>query len=359
MKVRAVVLAGGAGTRFWPASRAGRPKQLLPLTGAAPMLVETITRVLPLTDGWTGVFVAGGRATEAATRALLPDLPSANLLIEPLARNTAPCIAWAADVIARVDGGDSVTVVLPSDHHIADVAAFRKALTLAIESASDGVITTLGVEPTRAETGYGYIEVGPERRAGVRAGVRFVEKPDRTTAEAYLAGGRHLWNAGMFIFRARDMLAAVERHQPAIAEALGRMRGAVLAGASDNEAARPHFPSMPSISVDFGVMEHLAELAVVPASFGWSDVGSWQSAWELADKDPEDNSASPLVVAVEARGNHVHSAGARRDKVVALLGVQDLIVVDTDDALLVAPRDRAQDVRLVVERLKGTRDDLL
>lgn len=357
MKVRAVVLAGGAGTRFWPASRMARPKQLLPLTGAAPMLVETIARVLPLTDGWDGVYVAGGRATEAATRALLPDLPSENLLVEPLARNTAPCIAWAADVIDRAE--ESIVLVLPSDHHVADVAGFRKALGLAIESAAGGVITTLGIEPTRPETGYGYIEVGAETRAGVRAGVRFVEKPDRATAEAYLAGKRHLWNAGMFIFRARDMLAAIERHQPVIHEALGRIRAAVAAGASDNDAARPHFPSMPSISIDFGVMEHLDKLAVVPSSFGWSDVGSWQSAWELATKDAAGNALSQAAVTVEASGNHIVGAGSRRDKIIALLGVNNLIIVDTDDALLVAPRERAQDVRLIVERLKGERDDLL
>lgn len=321
------------------------------------MLAETITRILPLTGGWDGVYVAGGRATEQATRALLPDLPGDNLLVEPVARNTAPCIGWAADVIGKKE--DAIVIVLPSDHHIADVASFRKALGLAIESAADGVITTLGIAPTRPETGYGYIEVGSETRAGVRAGVRFVEKPDRAVAEAYLAGKRHLWNAGMFVFRAQDMLAAIERHQPIIAEALTRMRAEVVAGASENEAARHHFPSMPSTSIDFGVMEHLEQLAVVPSSFGWSDVGSWQTAWELADKDAAGNAVAQGAVTVEARGNHIVRAGSRGGKVIALLGVNDLVVVDTDDALLVVPRERAQDVRLIVERLKGTRDDLL
>jgi mannose-1-phosphate guanylyltransferase len=178
--VRAVILAGGAGTRFWPASRAARPKQLLALTGSEPMLRETISRVLPLTGGWPSIYVAGGRATEAATRSLLPELPAHNLLVEPMPRNTAPCIAWATAVIARTDP-DAIVVVLPSDHHISDVPGFRRALDLAVESARGGAITTLGIRPTRPDTGFGYIELGDGEGPVVEV-VRFTEKPDKARA---------------------------------------------------------------------------------------------------------------------------------------------------------------------------------
>lgn len=351
-EIFAVILAGGAGTRFWPASRAARPKQLLSLTGPRPMLLETAERVRPVVGSWSSIYVAGGSLTEAATRATLPEMPAENLLVEPSPRNTAPCIAWAASRIARTSP-DAVVLVLPSDHHIGDVPAYRRALGLAIEAARTGVIVTLGIRPTRPETGFGYIEVG-EERAGVAAAKRFVEKPDRETASAYLASGRFLWNAGMFVFRARDMVDAIRAHQPAIADALDRFDAAARAGDEDAEVARL-FPMLPSVSIDVGVMEKLDRLAVVPAEFGWSDVGSWEAAYELCDKDEAGNSVGAFLVAVDAKRNHVVDATTAGDKkkVVALLGIEDLVVVETDDALLVMPRSRSQDVRAVVDRIKA------
>ncbi len=356
--VRAVILAGGAGTRFWPASRAAQPKQLLPLTGGKPMILETADRVLPLLSGWSDVLVAGGRATEAATRALMPDLPAANLLVEPAARNTAPCIGWAAAVVAR-QNPEAVVVVLPSDHHVADVPGFRRALELAIESARGGTITTIGVRPTRPETGFGYIELEGKGGAVERV-VRFVEKPPQNRAEAFLAGGKHVWNAGMFIFRACDMLAAIAAHAPGISALLAELDEAARAGDEAGCLDR-RFSAMPSVSIDVGVMEKMDKLAVVPAEFGWSDVGSWEAAWELAAKDASGNARAPEAVYVDARGNHVmdaRSAGQNK-KLIALLGVSDLCVIETDDALLVAPRSRSQDVRLVIEWLKQNRPELL
>lgn len=359
--VHVVVLAGGAGTRFWPASRAARPKQLLPLCGPEPMIAETVRRVLPLVSGPEAVWVATGPALATSTRAALPALRADRMLLEPAARNTAPCIAWAAATIERLDP-DAVLVVLPSDHHIADEAGFRAVLEAAVASARSGVITTIGIRPTRAETGFGYIEIdaadrddhGGHRVAAPRRGVRFVEKPDVATAERFVAGGRHLWNAGMFVFRARDLRAAVRAHAPAIASGLDELDRAAATG-DERAAVERVFPALPSVSIDVGIMEKLDRFAVVPGEFGWSDVGSWQAAWELAERSSAGNHGPDHAVFVDAGGNHVvdlRSDAPSRRRAIALVGVQDLVVVETDDGLLVVPRTRAQDVRLAVEALR-------
>jgi mannose-1-phosphate guanylyltransferase len=359
--VYVLILAGGAGTRFWPASRAARPKQLLPLVGGEPLIRATARRVLPLcgpddASAFRRILVATGRHLVNATRAILPELPEENLLVEPVPRNTAPCIGWAAARVARADP-DAVVVVLPSDHHIADVARFQEVLRAAIASAEAGVITTVGIRPTHPETGFGYIETGDARGGGALSVLRFVEKPDRERAEGFVASGRYLWNAGMFFFRARDMLAAIRAHLPALAEGLTELDDAAARGA-EAETLDHVFPSLPSVSIDHGVMEHMAALAVVPGDFGWSDVGSWRTAWDLGEKDADGNSAPEGTVLIDAQSNLVvdlrqKAAGKR---VIALVGVEDLVVVETDDALLVVPRERAQDVKQVVDALKGRGD---
>jgi len=345
-KVYAVIMAGGAGTRFWPASRSLRPKQLLPLAGAEneTLLAATVRRLDPLVPTDRVVVVTGEHLAEATARAV-PGVPAAQILREPAPRNTAPCIAWANATIARLDP-DAVVMVLPSDHFIADEAAFEKVLAAAVESAERGHVTTVGIVPTRPETGYGYIEVGDRLEGEARAVKRFVEKPDRARAESFVAEGpsRYLWNAGMFFFRVRDMAALIERHLPGVAAGIARM-------GQDPDAVRKIFPTLESISIDHGVMEKAENLAVVPGDFGWNDVGSWQSAWELAPRDAQGNAIGPDDLAIDARNNLVRSLGAKK-KTIALVGVNDLVVVETDDAILVIPRDRAQDVRLVVDALK-------
>lgn len=344
-KVYAVIMAGGAGTRFWPASRSLRPKQLLPLAGTdESLLAATVRRLAPLVTEDRVVIVTGEHLGEATARAV-PGVAPARILREPAARNTAPCIAWANATVSRLDP-DAIVMVLPSDHFIADEKKFRDVLASAVASAERGRVTVIGIVPTRPETGYGYIEVGDVLSGEARSVKRFVEKPDRARAESFVAAGpeRFLWNAGMFFFRVRDMAALLEQHVPGIAAGVARM-------GADPAAVRAIFPTLESVSIDVGVMEKAKDLAVVPGDFGWNDVGSWQSAWELAARDAGGNAVGPNDVAVDAKGNLAVSLGAKK-KTIALVGVNDLVVVETDDAVLVIPRDRAQDVRLVVDELK-------
>jgi len=356
MAVYAVIMAGGAGTRFWPASRAERPKQLLPLAGDPDevLLAATVRRLAPLIPAARVAIATGARLLDATARAL-PEVPRENLLAEPIPRNTAPCIGWATATIARRDP-DAVIAVLPSDHFIGDEEAFRATVARAIESARDGRITTIGILPTRPDTGYGYIEVGRALGGGAYAVERFVEKPGRELAEEYVGGGRHVWNAGMFFFRASAMLAAIDAHLPALATGLRALDAAAARG-EEAAALADVFPTLPAISIDHGVMEKARDLAVVKGDFGWNDVGSWESAWELAPKDAHGNALPSGAIAVDAHGNLVRdmTAGSAR-KVIALVGVDDLVVVETDDALLVMPRGRAQDVRAVVDALKARGD---
>lgn len=354
-----LLLAGGAGTRFWPASRNKRPKQLLPLTGGAPLLAETARRILPLAESWAHISIATGAHLAAETSVVLPDVDSTNLLIEPCARNTAPCIGWAAARLARRDP-DAVLVVLPSDHHIADEAGFLDTVRRAVASAKKGRITTIGIRPTHPETGFGYLETeGAPDDTGTLRGLRFVEKPSHERATEMIESGRFLWNAGMFVFRARDMMDAIRAHVPALAQGLMQIDEGHESG-HESEAVGAIFPTLPSVSIDVGVMERLASFGVVPGDFGWNDIGSWQSAHELADKDDRGNALPHHAVLVDAHNNHVVDLRSSGDheRVIALVGVEDLVIVETDDALLVARRDKAQDVKKVVEELlaRGKRE---
>jgi mannose-1-phosphate guanylyltransferase len=328
MDIYAVILAGGGGTRLWPSSRRKRPKQFLPLApGGRSLLAATVDRVAVPLDH---VLVVTAAPQVAEVRAALPALPAKNVIAEPVARNTAPAIALAAHELIRREAGDAVMAVLPSDHVVTDEAAFREVLEQACATAAQHLVTC-GIRPSRPETGYGYLELGDATEGPAREVRRFVEKPDRVTAAQYISSGRHLWNSGMFFFRADRIWRETQKHLPEAAKAIE----------SGNYAAAP------SISIDYGIMEKASGIWAVSGDFGWNDVGSWTA---LADIFPAQDGNVRLggpQVAIEAKGNVIVG-----DALVALVGVDDLVVVTTGDAVLVMPKERAQDVRAVVQELE-------
>jgi mannose-1-phosphate guanylyltransferase len=342
----AVIMAGGSGTRFWPLSRRVRPKQFLPLAGhGRSLLAETVRRIRPLIPP-ERILVVTAEHLVAATRVEIPDVPAEHVLAEPVGRNTAPCVGWAAARVMRHDP-EARIAVLAADHHIADEAAFLSVVERALDTAHGSALVTIGIPPTRPETGYGYLELGEPVAEGIYRARRFVEKPDQTRAEHFLASGRFLWNSGMFFFRAAAIRAAIRAHLPDLSTALDRFDTAARVG-REAEVVRAEYGTLPAISIDRGVMEKAPEVLVVRGEFGWSDVGSWTTAWELAVKDSRNNAAPQDAVLIDAEGCYVRGAAG---KVVALIGVRDLVIVDTEDALLVVPRERAQEVRTVVEEL--------
>ncbi len=358
--LHAVIMAGGSGTRFWPASRREMPKQLLPIGGAEPLLVRTLGRLRPWIPPERTWIVTTERLVPAV-RGMVPEIPGANVLGEPVGRDTAACAGFAA-VRLLADDPEAVCLVLPADHVIGDGAAFRSAMEAgAAHVERHGGLLTFGVRPTRPETGYGYLRPGPvAARAGgyaVHRLERFIEKPDVDTARRYLAEGGYLWNSGMFAWRAAELLAEIRRQLPGLAEGLEAI-AASLGTPSEAETIARVYPSLPRTSVDFGIMEG-AELAwCIPVEFPWSDVGSWQAAWEVAPRDADGNALQGRVVALDSKG--VMAVSTPGGPTIVVAGVEDLVVVATGDAVLVVPRDRAQLVRDVVKALeKDGRSDLL
>lgn len=335
----AVVMAGGSGTRFWPRSRRRVPKQLLPVLGSRSLLQETVARlrgVVPLDH----VLIVTHRDHAAAVMRQLPGIPRRNVLQEPVARNTAPCLALAAlEIERRATGATFVT--LPADHAIENAREFRATLLEALAWAADAAVAvTIGIRPRAAETGYGYIRTG-ERLAGRAARVRaFVEKPDAARARRFVASGRYLWNSGMFAWRTSTLLGLMDELLPAVVEPL---RVAMARPAAKRAAGLARaYRGVDAVSIDYGVMEHARDVVVVAGDFGWSDVGSWAALAEI-----DGTRGGARVVPVDAQRAVVFGDG----RLVAVVGLDDVIVVDTPDAILVCHRDRAQDVRRVVDEL--------
>lgn len=348
--MQALILAGGSGTRFWPSSRRLRPKQLLALDGERSLLQSTVDRLAPLVEP-SGVWVVTTLALADAVRQQLPEVPPEQILAEPQGRNTAPAIGWALTVMpAEVREG--VVAVLPADHRFEDSAAFRHTLTTARDAAlEDDRVMTLGVSPRWPETGYGYLELGDkiDPAKGIQAVARFVEKPDASTAQQYVDGGRHLWNAGIFVFRGSTLLGHLHRFEPEIGEGLRAI-------AEDPTRTADIFPTLPSTSIDYAVMERLEDIATLPLDCGWNDLGSWEALTEIIPTDDQGNHRRGDTLAVDARNNLlVADEGS-----IAVLGVEDLVVVRDGDTVLVMPRERSQDVRRIVDALKrDARHELL
>ena len=348
--MHALILAGGSGTRFWPVSRRSRPKQLLPLEGERSLLRATADRLSTLLKP-SEIWVCTTRLLAPAVREQLPEVPAEQVLAEPEGRNTAPAIGWSLTRMPE-EARRGAVAVLPADHRFADAAALRRTLAAAADLAeSDDRVVALGVTPRWPESGYGYLELGEvvDPATGLCRVVRFTEKPDPATAEAYFRGRRHLWNAGIFIFRGTTLLAHLERFEPEIARGLAAMAG-------EPERTAEIYPRLPSISIDYAVMERLDSIVTLPLDCGWSDLGSWEALVEVLPADGDGNRRRGDAIAIDSRDNLLYA----EQGTVAVLGVEDLAVVRTGDAVVVLPRKRSQEVRRIVDELRRRgRDDLL
>lgn len=361
--LHAVIMAGGSGTRFWPESRTDRPKQLLPITGGKPLLAETVHRldtVIPPERVWV---VTNARQVAGVLKAC-PELLPENVLVEPCARNTAPCVGLAARVIGARDP-EATMAVLPADHLVSPVEEFRRSLRAgAAAAARKGAFVTFGIPPTYPATGYGYIKrAGPE---GEYEGLEcfhvesFTEKPDRKRAEAFLAEGGYYWNSGIFVWRVDTILEAIAAHMPGLQDGLDEI-APTIGKPGFQDAVDAVYPRLPSEPVDVGIMEKVAGTLVLSTPYRWSDVGSWKALYDEVEHDADGNAAvfpgGGTLLAHDARGVLAYSG---EPQVIAVLGMENVLVVRTPDAILVAPRERSEEVKQIVEELKARgRDDVL
>ena len=357
-KVYPIVMAGGSGTRFWPLSRRSLPKQFLSIGTKDSLILETLNRLDTIAP-WAQRYVVAGPQHAAQIQAHCPLLPKKQLLIEPCARNTAPCVALAAQHIAKRDP-QGIMILLPADHHISDVDAFQQALKKAVEGAQEGKILTLGIVPTRAETGYGYIQYpgGGEVNQSRLSVTRFVEKPPKNLAEQYVASGEYLWNSGVFVFSVARILQEFESQLAPLSQSMKLVYQALVENDDTlyQQTLDHAFETVKPISIDVGIMEAANNLEVIPLSAGWSDVGHWGALNEVYESDEQQNIVlgHPQNIIIDGQRVTLHS-----DRFTALIGVDDLVVVNTEDATLICSKDRVQDVRLIVDYLHRKQLDKL
>lgn len=357
-KIVPVILSGGAGTRLWPVSREAHPKPFMRLQTGESLLQATFLRAAGLADVAQALVVTNreyyfktkDELDEVAPRAGLREV---SFLLEPMGRNTAPAVSLAARHVARSLGDDAIMLVMPSDHVITDADAFQQSVTAAVTAASEGRLVTFGIVPSAPETGYGYIQAGEPLPTGAGNEVaRFIEKPDFHKAERFLQEGGFFWNSGIFCFRVRDILEAFASHAADVERQVEAAWQATVATASNTlhtmHVDAASFHDVPNISIDYAVMERADNVAVVSGDFGWSDVGSWRSFADLVQPDDKGNKIIGEAVMVESAHNYVHADG----RLVALVCVDDLVVVDTPDALLIGHREKTQKVKEVVEQLR-------
>ncbi|MBQ9807377.1 MAG: mannose-1-phosphate guanylyltransferase [Ruminococcus sp.] len=346
MKITAVIMAGGRGERFWPKSRNSRPKQFLSLTSdGETMIQKTVRRLSPLVAP-EDIFIVTNAAYKELVADQLPEVPAENVLAEPCARNTAPCIAFAAAVIGR-KYDDAMMLVLPSDHLIGYENIYIKTLKKAVSVAEQGKnLVTIGITPTYPETGYGYINFG-EESGDAYAVERFVEKPDLPTAKKYLSSGKYLWNSGMFVWKISSVMANLKEFMPEIYEGALRI-GESFGTDSFEETLVKEFTAFTSESIDFGIMEKASDIYTIPGSFGWDDVGSWLAVERINETDDDKNYIDGDVITVDSKRTTV--CGGKR--LIAAIGTRDIIIVDTDDVLLVCSKNNTQDVKKAIAQLK-------
>lgn len=352
METYALIIAGGVGARFWPRSREHSPKQLLEIIGKGTMIQNTVFRLDPIVPK-ERVLIVTNAAQEQEIRRQLPQIPAGNILVEPAGRNTAPAIALGAEVLRRRTD-DCVMIVLPADHIVHDVASFQETLLSAVRVAEESRgLVTIGIRPTRPETGYGYIQYddhaeSPYLADGARPVVTFAEKPNLATARRFLESGDFLWNSGMFIWRASTILGHIADQLPDLAEEMHRV-GLAVDTPDFPHALDVAYREMKAISIDYGVMERATDRYVLPADFGWNDLGSWDEVYRIFPKDEEGNATVGEIVLKDVKNCHITTSASR---VVAAVGVEDLLIIDTDDAVLVCRRGRSQDVKEVVDQLR-------
>jgi mannose-1-phosphate guanylyltransferase len=346
----AVVLAGGSGTRLWPRSRKSKPKQLLDIVSNKTMIQETVERLGNLVDGNHTIVVVGNIHFEEIDRQLA-HVPTENILIEPEGKNTAPAIGLAAIHLKAINE-DATMLVLPSDHLITNEKRFQKIVRAGVAYAQkEKKLITIGIQPTFPETGYGYIQIG-DKAATVQDEdiynvVAFHEKPTQAVAQKFLKSGKHMWNSGMFIWRVQTILNQIKMHLPDLYEGLMKIESALGKG-SEERSIEKVYSSLKAESIDFGVMEKSKDVSLVKGDFGWNDIGSWAAMEQIWPKDKDNNFLDAKVVSIESSGNIIHSTR----KLVAVIGLEDIVIIETEDALLVCRKDRAPDVRRVVEELK-------
>jgi len=344
-----VVLSGGSGSRLWPLSRENQPKQFLSLIGERSLFQETVLRAYALPRAGLPVTVcAEGHRFMVGEQLQGIGVGSGGILLEPVARNTAPAIALAAlHLLAR--DAEATMLVLPADHLIEDESAFRAAVARAAALGDQDWLVTFGIQPDYPETGYGYIARGDALGEDGYRVSRFVEKPALATAQSYLAEGTYAWNSGMFLFKAQRYLDELARYAPGIYAAASAAYAQAQADLDFIRVGKDEFAASPNDSIDYAVMEKTDRAAVVPVSCGWSDIGSWSSLWAVAERDDDDNRYEGDVISVDTRGSLVRASDRR---MIATIGVEDLVIIDTPDATLVARKDRVQDVKMIVDKLK-------
>ena len=343
-KVYAVILAGGSGSRLWPLSRQNLPKQFLALEGGASLLQATINRLAPVITAQPILIVTQeAHAKGEAYHSLLPY----QTLFEPVARNTAPAIALAAAQL-MLGGDDPIMVVLPADHLIQDEARFRSHLQVAIAAAEKGGLITFGIQPSRADTGFGYIKAHAGESPEIYSVEKFTEKPDHDTAQRFLQEGNYYWNSGMFVWRASAILAEIKQHLPAVHQITQKIITAGNTAETFQQAVEKHFADMPAISIDYGVLEKSSRVSLIPCDIGWNDVGSWQAVHEISAKDENGNVLQGNIIASGCTNNLIRA----EKRLVAAIGVNNLCVVETADAVLISTMDQTQRVREVVDILQ-------